>query len=343
MDNEKTPLSKLGEFGLINKLTKDIKLIHESSLTGVGDDAAIIDNGCSLTLVSTDLLVEGVHFDLTYTPLMHLGYKSAVVNFSDIYAMNGTPKQLLIGLAASNKFTVEDIEEFYMGIKMACEKYNVDLVGGDTTSSKAGLFLSLTIIGECEKGKEVKRSTANEGDLVCVSGNLGGAYMGLLVLQREKVEFEANPMLQPDLSAFNYIIGRQLKPEARKDIIEELKEAGIHPTSMIDISDGLASEVLHICNDSKKGCNIYEDKIPIDFETISASDEFDISQITAALNGGEDYELLFTIRQADYEKIKNLKKISVIGHISDANTGVNLVTNVGQSIPITAQGWDGLK
>jgi thiamine-monophosphate kinase len=292
---KRTELSSLGEFGLIKHLTEAFVCEQPSTIKGIGDDAAVIDYGDKVTLVSTDLLVEGVHFDLSYMPLRHLGYKCAAVNFSDIVAMNGTPRQLFVGLSVSNRFPVEALDEIYAGIKLACERYHVDLAGGDTTSSVHGLFLSLTVIGEADKQDVVYRSTAKENDLICVSGDLGSAYMGLLLLEREKKVYEANPDMQPELSGYDYILERQLKPEPRTDIIELLKKAGVKPTSMIDISDGLASEVLHLCEDSGLGCRIFEDKIPLDAMTITAAEEFNIQPVTAAMNGGEDYELLFTL------------------------------------------------
>jgi len=337
---KRTELTELGEFGLIDRLSAGIKLTNKSSVKGIGDDAAVINNGDFYTLVSTDLLVEGVHFDLVYTPLKHLGYKSAVVNFSDICAMNGIPQQLTVGLAVSSRFSVEAIEELYAGIKLACEKYNVDLVGGDTTSSTSGMFLSLTVIGVVSADKVVYRNTANENDLICVSGDLGSAYAGLLLLEREKAGFLANPGMQPDLEGYDYILERQLKPEARKDIVKLFAENDVMPTSMIDISDGLASDILHICHDSGKGCAIYEERIPVDMSTITMCDSVKIDPTTAALNGGEDYELLFTITQKDYEKIKTFAEVSIIGHITDSNAGTNLVTRSGQMVPLTAQGWN---
>jgi len=346
MNTEKTSrteLTELGEFGLIDHLTSGITLVNSSSLRGVGDDAAVIDNGDFMTLVSTDLLVEGVHFDLTYSPLRHLGYKSAVVNFSDIYAMNGTPRQITIGMAVSNRFSVEALEEFYEGIKLACKKYNVDIVGGDTTSSKSGLFISVSVIGQGVKNNIVFRNTAQEHDLICVSGDLGSAYAGLLLLEREKAVFMADPNMQPDLEGYDYLVERQLKPEARKDFIDLFKEKNILPTSMIDISDGLASEIMHICKDSGRGCNIYEEKIPIDISTINLCDSFNIDPTTAAMNGGEDYELLFTVAQKDYNIIKEFLEVSIIGHITDKSSGINLIIRSGQSVPIDAQGWDALK
>ena len=344
MDEQKrSELSDLGEFGLIEHLTKNIKLKNKSSLYGIGDDAAVISHRDSLTLVSTDLLVEGVHFDLSYTPLKHLGYKAAVVNFSDIYAMNGIPEQITVSLAISNRFSLEAIDELYKGIKMACEGYHVDLVGGDTTSSQGGLFLSLTVIGSVSEDEIVYRNTASEHDLICVTGDLGAAYMGLLVLEREKQVFKVNPDMQPDLKGMDYILERQLKPEARNDIRKMLKGIGVKATSMIDISDGLASDVMHVCKGSKLGCQIYTDKLPIDTVTINVAAEFNIDPHTAVMNGGEDYELLFTINAEDYEKIKDISGIAVIGHMTEAAAGMNLVTPDGKSIPLKAQGWDGLK
>jgi len=339
----RTELSELGEFGLIDHLTSGITTEQTSTIKGIGDDAAVIDNGEFMTLVSTDLLVEGVHFDLTYTPLKHLGYKAAVVNFSDIYAMNGVPAQITIGIAVSNRFSVEALEEFYAGIQLACQKYNVDIVGGDTTSSKSGLFISISVIGKALKDDIVYRNTAQEHDLICVSGDLGSAYAGLLLLEREKAVFMADPNMQPDLEGYDYVIERQLKPEARKDFISLFKEKNILPTSMIDVSDGLASEVIHICKSSAKGCFIYEEKIPIDVSTINLCDFFNIDPTTAAMNGGEDYELLFTVSQKDYNTIKEFLEVSIIGYIAEEAAGINLITRSGQSVPITAQGWDALK
>jgi len=339
----RTELSKLGEFGLINHLTKDIKIKNSSTIKGVGDDAAVIDNGDKQTLITNDLLVENVHFDLVYYPLKHLGYKSAVVNFSDIVAMNGTPKQLIIGISLSNKFSLEAIEDFYAGLLLACKNYNVDLIGGDTTSSNKGLFISITVIGEANKDEIVYRNTAKEGNLVCVSGNLGAAYTGLLILEREKHVFKADPSMQPELEGYDYILERQLKPEARNDIIKLLKDANIKPTSMIDISDGLASEIMHICTSSKVGCNLYEEKIPIDTSTYNTAREFSLDPTTCAMNGGEDYELLFTAELSDFDKIKSLKDVSVIGHITHENSGMNLIAKNNVSVPIEAQGWDALR
>jgi thiamine-monophosphate kinase len=341
--SSRTELSELGEFGLIDLLTKDISLENSSSVYGVGDDAAVVDNRDKLTLVSTDLLVEGVHFDLSYTPMKHLGYKAAVANISDIAAMNGTARQLLVGISVSNRFPVEALEELYAGIRKACEVYHVDLVGGDTTSSVRGLFISITVVGEAEHGDVVYRNTARENDLICVSGDLGGAYMGLLLLEREKAAFQFDPNLQPDLEGYDYILERQLKPEPRTDIIRLLKEMQIKPTAMIDISDGLGSEILHVCKGSKLGCRIYEDKIPIDPTTINMAGVFNIGPWTAAMNGGEDYELLFTVDQKDFEKVRAIPGISVIGHMTDPAQGANLVAGDGALVEIKAQGWNALR
>ncbi len=346
MKSEKlTTLSQLGEFGLIDKLTDGFDYRHKTTIKGVGDDAAVLKGRPKFhSLVSTDLLIEGVHFDITYTPLKHLGYKAAVVNFSDMAAMNGKPVQMVVGLGISAKYTLEALEELYEGFKLACKLYNVDFVGGDTTSSKAGLFISVTVIGEVEKELITYRSGASQGDLICVSGDLGAAYMGLLVLEREKRVFQANPNMQPELSGNDYVIQRQLKPEARVDIVDQLKENDILPTSMIDVSDGLASEVLHLCKNSNTGCMLYEEKIPIDQLTYDlARDVFNIIPSVAALNGGEDYELLFTIKQSDYEKIQQIKDVSVIGYMTEPENGKRLITNDNQAIDLKAQGWDGLK
>ena len=337
---KRTELSELGEFGLISHITKNVKITHPETVCGIGDDAAVIDTNGKQMLVTCDILAEGVHFDLTYSPLKHLGYKAAVVNISDIAAMNGTPKQLIVGISVSNRFSVEAIDELYAGILLACERYKVDLVGGDTTSSRSGLFISVTAVGEVEPGKAVYRSTAKENNLICVSGDLGGAYAGLLLLEREKKAFQANPDMQPELEGYDYALERQLKPEARMDVIRDLKAAGILPTSMIDISDGLASEILHICNDSKTGAVIYEEKLPIDAVVASIAEEFEIVPAVAALNGGEDYELLFTIDMKDYEKIQTIPGITIIGHITEEAAGVNLMSNSGSLITIQAQGWN---
>jgi thiamine-monophosphate kinase len=342
-EKKRTEITSLGEFGLIELLTKNIKLRNKSTRKGVGDDAAVLDYRNRKTLVSTDLLVEGVHFDLVYTPLKHLGYKAAVVNFSDMAAMNAYPRQILTGLAVSNRFSVEAIEEIYKGIYLACERYNVDLAGGDTTSSTSGLFISITVTGEAEEEDITYRSGANEYDLICVSGDLGAAYMGLQILEREKAVYNADPKIQPDLSGNDYILERQLKPEARTDIVDMLRKIKVKPTSMIDISDGLASDLLHICRQSGKGCNLYEDKIPIDHKTYNTALDFNLDPTTCALNGGEDYELLFTVSQKDYEKLKENRSISIIGSITDKNSGCHLITKGGSQIKLTAQGWDALQ
>ena len=339
-NKQNTNLNEYGEFGLIDLLTKDIKLKNKSSLLGVGDDAAVIDSQNRLQVVSTDLLVECIHFDMHYTPLKHLGYKAIACNLSDIAAMNAHPEQVLVGIAVSSKYTVEAIEELYIGMKMCCHRYGVDFVGGDTTSSASGLFISVTVMGYAQKDKIVKRSTANEHDLICVSGDLGSAYMGLLILEREKQVFLANPQAQPDLEGFDYVLERQLKPEPRLDIVDILAEKNIVPTSMIDISDGLASEILHICQQSDKGCRLYEEKIPIDTKTYDSCLEFGITPSIAALNGGEDYELLFTIKQDDYEKIKNSPDITIIGYMTDKLEGKSLITKDDKLIELKAQGWN---
>ncbi len=336
----RTELSELGEFGLIDLLTKNITLKNKSSVKGVGDDASVIDYGSKQTLITKDLLIEGVHFDLTYMPLKHLGYKAVVVNLSDIVAMNGTPKQIIVGIGASNRFSIEALEEIYEGIYLACDKYNVDLVGGDTVSSTSGLFISVTAIGEAKKEDIVYRNSAKKGDLLFVSGDLGAAYAGLLLLEREKEVYKADPNMQPDLDGYDYILGRQLKPEARTDVLKLFKDAGVKPTSMIDISDGLASEMLHLCHDSGLGGAIYEEKIPVDITTADVAEEFEIDPTTCAMNGGEDYELLFTVSQEDFEKLKDVDGISVIGHMTDKNEGVNLISRSGTLVPIEAQGWD---
>ncbi len=342
-ETKRTELSELGEFGLIKHLTESFSIEQPSTIKGIGDDAAVIDYGENVTLVSTDLLVEGVHFDLSYTPLKHLGYKCAVVNFSDIVAMNGKPRQLFVGISVSNRFPVEALEELYEGIRLACKRYGVDLAGGDTTSSLHGLFISLTVTGEAAKEDIVYRNTAKENDLICVTGDLGSAYMGLLMLEREKKVYQANPDMQPDLEGYDYILERQLKPETRADILEILKTAGVKPTAMIDISDGLASEVLHLCEDSGLGCRIFEDKIPLDAMTIATAEEFNIQPVTAAMNGGEDYELLFTISMNDFEKVRALEGISIIGHMTEPNAGVFMASNNGPLIKIEALGWNHMR
>jgi len=340
----RTELDELGEFGLIDQLTTDFPLRNASSLKGVGDDAAVINHEGLRTLVSVDMLIEGVHFDLIYCPLKHLGYKAAVSNFSDIYAMNGTPTQIVVGLGVSNRFSVEALDELYAGIRLACERYHVDMVGGDTTSSKTGLVISITVIGMAKEEDIVYRSGAKKNDLLCVTGDLGGAYIGLLILEREKVEFLSNPNMQPKLEGMDYVLERQLKPEARKDIVEQFKQLGIKPTSMIDISDGLASEILHLCKESRVGCQLYEDRIPLDATTSNMAKEFQIVPSVAALSGGEDYELLFTIDQKDYEKIQSLSAdVTVIGYMTE-NAGVaEMVTPDLHVIPIKAQGWDHMR
>ncbi len=334
-------IEELGEFGLIDHLTKHIKLYHASTIKGVGDDAAVLQHAADeYSLISSDMLVEGVHFDLMYTPLKHLGYKAVAMNISDIAAMNGIASHMIISIAISNRFSVEALEELYSGIALACERYKVDLVGGDTTSSKAGLVISISIVGTAKPDAVCYRSGAKSGDLICVSGDLGSAYMGLLLLEREKAVFQANPNAQPDLEGYDYVLERQLKPEPRTDIVAELATKGIKPTSMIDVSDGLASEVLHLCKNSKLGCQIYEEKIPLDATTLNLAEEFRIVPSVAALNGGEDYELLFTIDQADYEKIREIENISVIGHMTETQGAYYLITNDNQAIPLQAQGWD---
>lgn len=340
-ENKRTELKEIGEFGLIKSITDNFSLNNTSSIYGVGDDAAVLyRNTDEVTLVSTDMLLEGVHFNLMYMPLKHLGYKSVIVNLSDIYAMNGKPEQITVSVAVSNRFPKEAIEELYEGIKKACELYNVDLVGGDTTSSLAGLVISVTAIGVANKDKVVYRNTAKENDLIVVTGDLGAAYMGLQVLEREKEVFKANPNIQPDLDGFDYLIERQLKPEARKDVIGFLKELDVLPTSMIDISDGLASEIMHICTQSNLGAHVYDEKLPIDTAVSTTAIDFNIDPATCALNGGEDYELLFTIKQADFEKIKGNPHMSIIGHMTASGTGVYFVDKQGGAIEMKAQGWN---
>ena len=338
-----TTLTELGEFGLIDRLTKNISIHNPTTFKGIGDDAAVIDPGNKLVLVSTDLLVEGIHFDMTYTPLKHLGYKSVVVNVSDIAAMNGVPGQITISMAISSRFPAEALDEIYDGIKLACEKYQVDLIGGDTSSSTIGLMISVTILGKADKDEIVYRNGAKPGDLLCVTGDLGSAYIGLLLLEREKKVFQANPGMQPELTGFDYQVGRILKPEARTDFRAVLQEINVKPTSMIDISDGLASEALHLCKQSDVGCKIYENKIPIDAHTREVAIDFNIIPTVATLSGGEDYELLFTISQNDYEKVKDVTEISVIGHMTPPGAGKFLVTPEGKESKLTAQGWDGFK
>jgi thiamine-monophosphate kinase len=341
--SNRTEVNDYGEFGLIHHLTKNIELQNASSILGVGDDAAVIDHFGKQTVVTTDLLLEGVHFDLAYTPLKHLGYKSVVVNVSDIYAMNATPTQITMSIGISSKVSVEALEEFYEGVYIACEEYGVDLVGGDTSASQKGFIVSVTAIGEVVEDKVVKRSTAQKGDLVCVSGDLGGAYIGLLFLEREKKIFLESPQVQPDLENESYVIGRLLKPKARKDVIEFLEQQGVVPTSMMDISDGLSSEILHICEKSGVGCVIYEEKIPVAEDTRNAAYKFEIDPTACALSGGEDYELLFTIKQDDYEKLTLNEQISVIGYITEAEQGAKIKTKGGNTFDVTAQGWNAFK
>lgn len=337
---ERTELETIGEFGLIERLNPPREIRNESTIIGIGDDAAALKYNDKIVLVSTDAMVEGVHFDMTYTPLKHLGHKACVINFSDIYAMNGTPKQITITISASNRFSVEALEELYSGIHLACEKYNVDIVGGDTCSSSSGLFISITVIGEVEEDKIVKRSGAKPNDLLCVTGDLGGAYAGLLVLEREKVTYQANPNFQPDFSTYEYILERQLKPEAQKETIEWFKENDVLPSSMIDISDGLASETLHLCKSSDVGCELYIEKLPIDYQTVKTLEEFKIVPDVGALNGGEDYELLFTADQKDFDKIEKNENIKVIGYITDKSQGNQLITPQNTTIELRAQGWN---
>ena len=338
-NRQRTELSDLGEFGLIDHLTKNFKMNHKSTIKGVGDDAAVLDFKDNKIVVTTDLLIEGVHFDLSYMPLKHLGYKSVVVNLSDVCAMNATPTQITVSIAVSNRFPLEALEELYAGIETAASIYNIDVVGGDTTSSTTGLLISITAIGTIDADNEVYRHGAKPNDLLVVSGDLGGAYLGLQILEREKEVYKVNPNNQPDLEPYSYIIERQLKPEARKDIIKLLKDLDVKPTSMIDISDGLSSEIIHICKQSDVGCDLFEDKIPLDPVVISTCEEFNIDSTTVALNGGEDYELLLTISQEDFPKIKANPSLTVIGFIKEKESGIHLVTRAETKIPIKAQGW----
>ena len=340
--SKRTEIATLGEFGLIRHLTEKIELKNESTVKGVGDDAAVLDYKEKQVLVTTDLLLEGIHFDLTYVPLKHLGYKSAVVNFSDIYAMNGKPKQITVSLGISKRFSVEELEEFYSGLQLACDIYGVDIVGGDTSASLTGLCISITCIGEGEKEKIVTRNGAKDTDLVCVSGDLGAAYMGLQLLEREKRVFKGEKEFTPDFTGKEYLLERQLKPEARKDIIELLDKAGIVPTSMMDISDGLSSELLHISKQSNVGCRIYEDRIPIDYQTAAMAEQFNMNLSTAALNGGEDYELLFTVPLTVHDKVSEMKGVKVIGHITRSELGNYLVGRDGGEVELKAQGWNSL-
>ena len=350
-----TEISTLGEFGLIKHLTETIEIKNPETIYGVGDDCAILQYGEEKEiLITTDMLMEGVHFDLTYLPLKHLGYKAAMVNFSDIYAMGGTPKQITVSIALSKRFSIEDMEELYAGLRLACNTHGVDMIGGDTTSSRTGKAISITAIGEVEKGKAIYRNGARETDLICVSGDLGAAYMGLQLLEREKevyykhieaatTDIERMAISQPDFSGREYLLERQMKPEARRDILQQLRDAGIQPTSMIDISDGLSSELLHICTQSKCGCRIYEERIPIDYQTAVMSEEMNMNLTTAAMNGGEDYELLFTVPIADHEKIEKIKDVKLIGHITKQDLGCALITRDGSEFELKAQGWNPLK
>jgi thiamine-monophosphate kinase len=342
-ETNRTEISTLGEFGLIKHLTENIKLQNPESKYGVGDDAAVLEFNNQQTLVTTDLLMEGVHFDLIYTPMKHLGYKAAIVNFSDIYAMNGTPKQITVSLAVSKRFCIEDLELFYEGLQLACQLHGVDIVGGDTTSSVTGLAISITCIGVADKEQVVYRNGAKETDLICVSGDLGAAYMGLQLLEREKAVFEGQKEVNPDFSGKEYLLERQLKPEARKDIIEALKKEGIRPTAMMDISDGLSSELMHICSQSSVGCRVYEERIPIDYQTAVMAEELNMNVTTCALNGGEDYELLFTVPLTEHDKVAAMKGIKVIGHITKPELGCGLITRDGQEFELKAQGWNPLK
>lgn len=340
--SKRTEIATLGEFALIRHLTNNIVLKNESTIKGVGDDAAVLDYKEKQVLVTTDLLLEGVHFDLMYVPMRHLGYKAAVVNFSDIYAMNGRPKQLTVSIGISKRFCVEDLEEFYAGLQLACDVYGVDLVGGDTSASLTGLSVSITCVGEAAKGKVVYRSGAKETDLVCVSGDLGAAYMGLQLLEREKKVFNGEKDFAPDFAGKEYLLERQLKPEARKDIIDLLEEAGVLPTAMMDISDGLSSELLHIAKDSNVGCSIYEERIPIDYQTAAMAEQFNMNLVTAALNGGEDYELLFTVPLTMHDKVSEMKGVKVIGHITKPELGNYLIGRDGGEVELKAQGWNSL-
>ncbi|MDR3119639.1 MAG: thiamine-phosphate kinase [Mediterranea sp.] len=339
----RTEIASLGEFGLIRRLTQDIKPKNKSTKYGVGDDAAVLSYPDKEILVSTDLLMEGVHFDLTYVPLKHLGYKAAAVNFSDIYAMNGTPRQITVSVAISKRFSVEDLEELYAGINLACKRYNVDIIGGDTSSSLTGLAISITCIGEGKKDHIVYRNGAKENDLICVTGDLGSAYMGLQLLEREKAVFNGQQKAQPDFEGKEYLLERQLKPEPRADIIKRLAEATIVPTAMIDISDGLSSELIHICTQSNAGCRVYEEHIPIDYQTAVMAEKFNMNLTTCAMNGGEDYELLFTVPIADHEKISAIEGVKLIGHITTQNLGCALITRDGQEFELKAQGWNPLE
>lgn len=343
MNESRTEISSLGEFGLIDHLTKNFEIQNASTIVSVGDDAAVIDHFGKQTVITTDLLIEGIHFDLMYTPLKHLGYKSVIVNLSDVYAMNATPTQITLSIGVSNRFSVEALNEFYEGVFAACEKYDVDLVGGDTSASNKGFIISVTAIGEVAPDKFVRRNTANQGDLICVSGDLGGAFLGLTLLEREKKIWMENPQIQPDLEGEKYIVGRLLKPEARKDIIEFFEKNNITPTAMIDVSDGISSDVLHICKQSDSGCRVYEEKLPIAEDTKQAAFKFGLDPTVCALNGGEDYELLFTLKQEDYDKVVVSEEISVIGYMTPIEEGTKFFTKGGNTFDITAQGWNAFK
>ncbi len=345
---QRTDISTLGEFGLIEHLTHDLSPVNTSTRRGVGDDCAVLDYGGEhRVLVTSDMLMEGIHFDLVYTPLKHLGYKAAMVNLSDIYAMNGTPRQLLVSIALSRRFSVEDLDDFYAGLRLACERHHVDIVGGDTTTSLTGLAISITCVGEAAPADIVTRSGAQDTDLICVSGNLGAAYMGLQLMEREKAIFESqkgrsDTAAQPDFSGREYLIERLLKPEARRDIIEALRDAGIRPTAMMDISDGLSSEVMHICKQSGTGCRLYEERIPLDYQTAVTAEELNMNVTTCALNGGDDYELLFTVPLTDHERVEALEDVKIVGHITKPDLGCALITRDGQEFPLKAQGWNPL-
>ncbi len=342
-NNPLTDLASLGEFGLIDRLTENIRIYHKETVMGVGDDTAVIGSSDPLSLVTKDLLVEGIHFDMVYTPLRHLGYKAVAVNLSDIYAMNGTPRQIIVGLAISSKYTLEALEELYEGMLLACDKYQVDLAGGDTTSSPSGLVISITAIGQADRERITYRKGASVNDILCVSGDLGAAYCGLLVLEREKQVYKVNPDMQPSIKDYAYVLERQLKPEPRRDIQELLAKAGVVPTSMIDVSDGLASETLHLCKNSGLGAALFEEKIPVDRRMAQTAHEFKIDPTTAALSGGEDYELLFTVKPSDYEKIKEASEITPVGFMTEKRQGAHLITTSGQQVELTAQGWDALR
>src|SRR3954464_3938147 len=343
MENSRTEISSLGEFGLIDHLTKNFEIQNASTIVGIGDDAAVIDHYGKQTVITSDMLVEGIHFDLMYTPLKHLGYKSVIVNLSDVYAMNATPTHITLNIAFSNRFSVEALDEFYEGVYAACEMYGVDLVGGDTSSSQKGFIISVTALGEIAPDKIVKRSGAKKGDLICVSGDLGSAFLGLTLLEREKKIYLENPDIQPDLENEQYIVGRLLKPEARKDIIDFFEESGILPTSMMDVSDGLSSEILHLCKQSNTGCILYESKIPINEQARQYAYKLELDPTACALSGGEDYELIFTVAQNEYEKLLLNEQISVIGYITDIEEGVHIITKGGSTHQLTAQGWNAFK